>query len=98
MYPLVREDVFAALVEAVRRCPNQWSFEAQAIVISLSDWLRPEDVEESLDAAEAMVRGSFGARARGRPRVSSIAQLVRHSANPPGQECRVLPFSPRRRK
>ncbi len=98
MHPPVREDVFAALLEAVRRCPNQWSFEAQAIVISLSAWLRSEDVVESLDAAEVIVRSSVGARARDRPCVTSIAQLVRHAANPPGQECRVLPFSPRRRK
>lgn len=98
MYPPIREDVFAALIEAVRIWPNRWSLEAQAIVISLCAWLEPDNIEASLDAAEAIVRGSARAAPSARLRLSGIGQFVHQTSGRPPQECRVLPFPRRRRK
>lgn len=55
MIPPVPEDVYAALDAAVRRCPNKWSFEAQAFALAWAPKLRPEDVEDFLDVAETLL-------------------------------------------
>ena len=55
MIPPVPEDVFAALDAAVRRCPNKWSLEAQALTLVWAPRLRPEDVEDFLDVAKALL-------------------------------------------
>jgi hypothetical protein len=56
MIPPVPEDVFAALDAAVKRCPQRWSLEAQALTLVQAPKLRPEDVEDFLDVAEALLR------------------------------------------
>ena len=50
----ISEVVFAAIVAAVRRYPDRWSIEAQAIAIALatSGQVRPNEVEALLDYAE----------------------------------------------
>lgn len=56
MYPPSYEDGFAAIVAAVRNSPNRWSFEAQLITLSVTAFLRADNVEFFLDIAEALVR------------------------------------------
>lgn len=50
----ISEVVFAAIVAAVRRFPNRWSLEAQAIAIDLAtaEDSTPDKVEALLDYAE----------------------------------------------
>lgn len=55
MIPPVPEDVYAALDAAVKRFPNRWSFEAQALALARAAHLRPEDVEDFLDVADALL-------------------------------------------
>jgi hypothetical protein len=56
MIPPVPEDVSAALEAAVLRCPDKWSLDAQAFVLARASSIRPEDVEDWLDVAEALLR------------------------------------------
>ena len=55
MIPPVPEDVFAVLEAALKRCPDKWSLDAQAFVLARASSIRPDDVEDWLDAAEALL-------------------------------------------